>query len=145
MVCLFFTLFFTSAYIVERLVLKTIYMPNKEILQFLGLKSAVYNWERLHIKSGYLVAQAFGHVSNFFWQVCFIKIFGKFQWIFNFCKECYYCKICIWIRFSEGLKGSPLTKSCSIWYTAKFFLIRVVHTVNWTETERIFWKTDSVQ
>ena len=32
---------FTAAYIVERLVLKTIYVLNKEILQFLSLKSMV--------------------------------------------------------------------------------------------------------
>ena len=40
-----FSLFFTTVYIVnvERLVLQTIYVLNKEILQFLGLKSAVYN------------------------------------------------------------------------------------------------------
>ena len=34
---------FTAVYIVERLVLQTIYVPNKEILQFLGLKYVVYN------------------------------------------------------------------------------------------------------
>ena len=46
-VCIFFTLFFTAIYIVERLVLQTIYVLNKVILQFLGLKSAVYNLERV--------------------------------------------------------------------------------------------------
>ena len=39
----FFYLIFTAVYIVEWLVLQTIYVLNKEILQFLGLKSAVYN------------------------------------------------------------------------------------------------------
>ena len=34
-------------YIVERLVLQTIYVLNKKILQFWGLKSAVYNQERV--------------------------------------------------------------------------------------------------
>ena len=38
--------FFTAVYIVERLVLQTIYVVNKEILQFLSLKSAVHNQER---------------------------------------------------------------------------------------------------
>ena len=47
-----FTPFFTAVYIVERLMLQTIYELNKEILQFLGLKSAVYNRERFQIKSG---------------------------------------------------------------------------------------------
>ena len=46
-----FTLFFSAVYIVERLVLQTIYVPNKEILQFLDLKSAVYNQEWFQIKS----------------------------------------------------------------------------------------------
>jgi hypothetical protein len=32
--CIFFTPFFTSPYIVERLVFQTIYVLNKEILQF---------------------------------------------------------------------------------------------------------------
>ena len=32
--------------------LQTIYVLNQEILQFLGLKSAVYIWERFQIKSG---------------------------------------------------------------------------------------------
>ena len=39
-------------YIVERLVLETIYVLNKQILQFFSLKSAVYNWEQFQIKSG---------------------------------------------------------------------------------------------
>ena len=38
---------FTAVYIVERLILQTIYVLKKEILRFLGLKSAVYNQERL--------------------------------------------------------------------------------------------------
>ena len=42
----FFTPFFTT-YIVERLVLQIIYELNIKILQFLGLKSAVYNQERV--------------------------------------------------------------------------------------------------
>ena len=46
-----FTPFFTAVYIVERLVFQTIYVLNKEILQFLGLKSAVYNQEQFQIKS----------------------------------------------------------------------------------------------
>ena len=37
----------TAPYIVVRLVLKTIYVLNKKILQFFGQKSAVYNQERL--------------------------------------------------------------------------------------------------
>ena len=41
--------FFTAVYIVERLVLQTIYVLNKEILQFLGLKSSVYNQEQPYI------------------------------------------------------------------------------------------------
>ena len=42
--CLYiFTLFFTVVYTVEQLVLQTIHVVNKEILQSLGLKSAVYN------------------------------------------------------------------------------------------------------
>ena len=40
-------------YNVERLILQTIYVLNKEILQFFGLKSAVYNWERFQIKRAY--------------------------------------------------------------------------------------------
>ena len=39
--------FFTAVYIVERLVLQTIHVLNKKILQFLSLKSAVYNQERI--------------------------------------------------------------------------------------------------
>ena len=50
--CIFFTPFFTGVYIVERLVLQTIYVLNKEIFQFLGLKSSVNNRERFQIKSG---------------------------------------------------------------------------------------------
>ena len=40
---------FTVAYIAKRLVLQTIYVVNKEILQFLGLKSTVYNQKRVVI------------------------------------------------------------------------------------------------
>ena len=47
----FFYLIFTAVYIVERLVLQTIYVLNKEILHFLGLKSVVYNQERFQIKN----------------------------------------------------------------------------------------------
>ena len=46
-----FTPFFTVVYIVERFVFQTIFVLNKEILQFLGQKSAVYNCERFKIKS----------------------------------------------------------------------------------------------
>ena len=49
----FFTPFFTAVYIVERLVLQTVYVLNKEILQFLSLKSTLYNPEWFQIKSGF--------------------------------------------------------------------------------------------
>ena len=42
---MFFILFFTA--VVERLVLQTIYVLDKEILKFFGLKSAVSNQERV--------------------------------------------------------------------------------------------------
>ena len=45
---------FHSVYIVEELILQTIYVVKKENLRFLGLKSAVYNWEQFQIKSGLL-------------------------------------------------------------------------------------------
>ena len=48
----FFTPFFTAVYIVEWLILQTIYVLNKEILQFLPLTSAVYKQERFQIKCG---------------------------------------------------------------------------------------------
>ena len=50
--CIFFTPFITAVITVERLVLQIIYVLNKEILQFLSLKSAVYNWEQFQSKSG---------------------------------------------------------------------------------------------
>ena len=46
--------FFTAVYIVEWFVLQTIYVLNKEILQYLSLKSAIYNYEQFQIKSGLL-------------------------------------------------------------------------------------------
>ena len=46
-----FTPFFTAVYIAELLVLQTVYVLKKEILQFLGLKSVVYNQEWFQIKS----------------------------------------------------------------------------------------------
>ena len=42
---MFFILFFTA--VVERLVLQTIYVLDKEILKFFGLKSAVSNQEQV--------------------------------------------------------------------------------------------------
>ena len=39
-------------YVSLRLVLQTIYVLNKGILQLLGLKSEVYNHEQFQIKSG---------------------------------------------------------------------------------------------
>ena len=47
---IFYTIF-TMIYIVECLVLRTIYVLNKEILKFLDLKSRVYNRERFQIKN----------------------------------------------------------------------------------------------
>ena len=41
--CISFTPFFTEVCIVKRLILQTIYVINKKILQILSLKSAVYN------------------------------------------------------------------------------------------------------
>ena len=46
-----FTPFFTVAYFVERLVLQKIYVRKMEILQILGLKSAVFIQERFQIMS----------------------------------------------------------------------------------------------
>ena len=43
---------FTAVYIVAWLVLQTIYVLYKDILQFLGLISAVYNQEQFQLKSG---------------------------------------------------------------------------------------------
>ena len=52
MACIFFTPLLSAVYNVERLILQTIYIINKEILQFLGIKSAIYNQERFQIKRG---------------------------------------------------------------------------------------------
>ena len=49
--CIVFTPYFTVVYIVEQLVSNTIYLLSKEILQFLGMKSAVYNHKGFQIKS----------------------------------------------------------------------------------------------
>ena len=48
----FFYLIFTAVYIVERLVLQTIYVLKQGNSSILGLKSAVYNREWFQIKSG---------------------------------------------------------------------------------------------
>ena len=48
----FFTPFATVVYFVEPLVLLIIYVLNREIHQFLGLKSAVYNQGGFQVKSG---------------------------------------------------------------------------------------------
>ena len=64
---MFFTPFFTAFYIVEWLVLQTIYVLNKEILQFLGLKSYVYNQERVimaHVHYFHYHA-LFRHIARF--------------------------------------------------------------------------------
>ena len=42
---------FTVVYVVEQLVLQTIYVLNKEIIQFFGLISKVDNQEQSQIKS----------------------------------------------------------------------------------------------
>ena len=42
-----FTPFFTAVYFVERLLLQSIFVQNKKILQFLSLKYAVYNPEQV--------------------------------------------------------------------------------------------------
>jgi hypothetical protein len=44
--------YYTAVFIVERLILQTINVLYKEILQFLALKSTVYNQERFQIKRG---------------------------------------------------------------------------------------------
>ena len=48
--CIFSTPFSTAVYIAVRLVLQTNYVLNKEIPQFLGLKPAVYNRERVTLE-----------------------------------------------------------------------------------------------
>ena len=40
---------FTAVYIVKELILQSIYVLNKKNLQFVGLESVVYNWERFLI------------------------------------------------------------------------------------------------
>ena len=49
---LFLPHFSLQFYIVEWLVLQTIYVLNKKILQFLGLKSKVNHCQRFQIKNG---------------------------------------------------------------------------------------------
>ena len=46
-----FTPFFTASFIVQQLVLQTIYVLKKEVHQFLVLKYAVFNQEWFQIKS----------------------------------------------------------------------------------------------
>ena len=48
---IFYTIF-TMIYIVECLVLRTIYVLNKEIIKFLGLKYPIYDQDWFQIKSG---------------------------------------------------------------------------------------------
>ena len=54
--------------IVERLLLQTIYVLNKEILQFASLKSAVYNRERIimarvrYTANGAVELQCYKHI-----------------------------------------------------------------------------------
>ena len=45
--------FFTAVYIVERLILQTIFVIQKEILQFLALYPRIYNQERLKSRVGH--------------------------------------------------------------------------------------------
>ena len=52
MVCIFFTPFFTAVYIVELLVLRTIYVLNKKIRQCLDLKSKVISKQERVIMTG---------------------------------------------------------------------------------------------
>ena len=47
MICIFFTSFFTTFYIVERLLLQTAYELNNGNSSFLSLKSEVSNQERV--------------------------------------------------------------------------------------------------
>ena len=54
MPCIFLTPFFTEIYIVEQLILQTIYLINKDIiLQCLGLKYTIYYQEQFQINTGY--------------------------------------------------------------------------------------------
>ena len=66
-----FNPFFTAIYIVEWSVLQTIYVLNKEILQFQGLKSMVYNQEWFQIKSRLFNAQT-------------VDVYGFVKQTFNF-------------------------------------------------------------
>ena len=58
-----FTPFFTAVYIMDQLVLQTIYVLNKEILQFFVLKSAVYIREQFQIRS-VLCLHVYGRLSH---------------------------------------------------------------------------------
>ena len=61
-------------YIVERLVLQTIYVLNKEILQFLELKSVVYNQERVIMAR----VQYIQFHDNMIWRLAKAHDFPKF-------------------------------------------------------------------
>ena len=45
--CIFFNSFFSATYVVERLIVQKINLLNKEILQFLGLKTGVSNQDQV--------------------------------------------------------------------------------------------------
>ena len=67
---------FIVVYVVEQLVLQTIYVLNEEILQFLGLKSAVYNQKRFQIKS-WLQWRAYGIFRIF--ELCIPESCGNLR------------------------------------------------------------------
>jgi hypothetical protein len=64
---IFNPIFHCGLYCRAELVLQTIYVLNKEILQFLNLKSAAYNWERFQIKSGlfiYIILKKYWYLNG---------------------------------------------------------------------------------
>ena len=57
-------MFFTANYIIERLILQTIYILKREIVQFFGLISAVYNQEQVIIAHVWYFAATFQQNSS---------------------------------------------------------------------------------
>ena len=70
---IFFTPFFTAVYIVERLLLKSIYILNKEILQFLGLNPRFILESGFKSRAGFNSARAVYVCTIYFLPAYFLS------------------------------------------------------------------------
>ena len=123
--------FFSVVYNQEQLILQTIYVLNKEILQFLSLKSVVSNQDRISKTYSFRISN--NRIVENNWNLGYPHI------AFNHCARCWNCHF----RKSKVYPVTPHKSLPHLFFLLHFFLLAILvwphlwSTVQWSTANRL--------